>query len=117
MYITHAPTAAANSVYGPGAAGVTIQWLLDETRGAPHFAMRRFVIEPGGHTPFHRHDWEHEVFVLSGHGVLVSADDETELAAGHATLVAPNEDHQFRAAPDSHFEFLCLVPNGPATVH
>jgi quercetin dioxygenase-like cupin family protein len=117
MYVTHAPTADSSAVYGPGAEGVTIQWLIDETRGAPTFAMRRFVLQAGGHTPCHRHDWEHEVYILGGQGVLVSSGSETALAAGNAILVAPNEDHQFRAAPDCELEFLCMVPNGPATVH
>ena len=117
MYVTHAPTADTSAVYGPGAEGVSIQWLIDESRGAPSFAMRRFVIEPGGHTPFHRHDWEHEVYVLGGCGSLVSAEGETALTPGSAVFVAPNEDHQFRAAAADSLELLCMVPNGPATVH
>ncbi|MFP3903820.1 MAG: cupin, partial [Armatimonadota bacterium] len=46
-----------------GAEDVSIQWLVSEDNGgAPNFAMRRFVVEPGGSTPYHTHDWEHEVY-------------------------------------------------------
>jgi quercetin dioxygenase-like cupin family protein len=105
----------ATSVEGPGAVGVRIQWLIDETREAPNFAMRRFVIEPGGHTPFHQHNWEHEVYVLKGRGLLVTDEGEREIGPDVAILVAPNERHQFCALPEGSLTFLCLVPNGPAT--
>jgi len=97
------------------AEGVEIQWLLDESRGAPHFAMRRFCISPGGYTPYHRHDWEHEVYILSGSGVLVVEGEQYPLERDTAALVAPGEKHQFRATGDKPLKMLCLVPNGPAT--
>ncbi|MBM3477036.1 MAG: cupin domain-containing protein [Armatimonadetes bacterium] len=98
-----------------GATGVRIQWMLDESSGAPTFSMRRFEIDPGGHTPLHTHPWEHEVYILSGRGVVVAGEEEVALASGDAVLVAPDERHQFRAADDEPLTLLCLVPNGPAT--
>ena len=100
-----------------GAEGVCIQWLVDETHSAPNFALRRFIIEPGGCTPCHSHDWEHEVYILRGRGIVVTAEGEVEVGPDMALLVEPNEEHQFRAMPDGSLEFLCMVPNGPATVH
>lgn len=97
-----------------GARGVRIQWLLASAQGAPNFALRRFVLEPGGETPFHAHPWEHEVYILGGGGVAVTAEGETALQADCAMLVAPNEAHCFRAGPDG-LQFLCLVPLGEAT--
>jgi quercetin dioxygenase-like cupin family protein len=98
-----------------GATGVSIQWMLDEGVGAPNFAMRRFRIEPGGHTPFHTHPWEHEVYIISGRGTVVIETEELELKPDDAVLVAPDEKHQFRASGDEPLLLLCLVPNGPAT--
>jgi len=98
-----------------GASGVRIQWLLDEASGAPTFSMRRFEIDPGGYTPLHAHPWEHEVYILSGRGVVTAGEDEVALAPDDAVLVAPDERHQFRAADDEPLALLCLVPNGPAT--
>jgi quercetin dioxygenase-like cupin family protein len=98
-----------------GATGVRIQWLLDEGCGAPHFSLRRFEIDPGGHTPRHAHPWEHEVYVLAGRGTVVAGDESRPLQPDDAVLVAPDESHQFRAADDERLVVLCLVPNGPAT--
>jgi quercetin dioxygenase-like cupin family protein len=98
-----------------GASGVRIQWLLDEAAGAPTFSMRRFEIDPGGHTPLHTHPWEHQVYIISGRGVVVAGEEEIALTPDDAVLVAPDERHQFRASADGPLTLLCLVPNGPAT--
>jgi len=98
-----------------GAKGVCIQWLLDESAGAPSFAMRRFEIAPGGHTPLHTHPWEHEVYILAGRGSVYTEGEVVLLKPDDAVLVSPHEQHQFRAADDAALVLLCLVPNGPAT--
>lgn len=108
-------TTPYSEVQEAGATGVRIQWLLASAQGAPNFALRRFVLEPGGETPFHAHPWEHEVYVLSGTGVAVTAQGDTPLQADCAVLVAPGETHCFRAGPDG-LQFLCLVPLGEATI-
>ena len=76
----------------------------------PNFAMRQFEVEPGGHTPKHSHDYEHEVFVLEGAGVAVEGDREQALAAGDVVFVKPNEVHQFRNTGSAPLKFLVLDP-------
>jgi quercetin dioxygenase-like cupin family protein len=93
-----------------GAEGVKIKWLLDKSVGAPTFAMRHFTVQPGGHTPLHKHDWEHEVYVLEGEGFVRSEDQEYSIRPGDAILVPPNQLHQFRSPGSSHLRFLCMVP-------
>jgi quercetin dioxygenase-like cupin family protein len=93
-----------------GAEGVWIRVVIGPAQGAPNFVMRVFDVEPGGHTPFHRHAFEHEVYVLAGEGVLVEEGREARLAPGDVVLVAPDAVHQFRAAGGEAFRFLCLVP-------
>jgi quercetin dioxygenase-like cupin family protein len=102
-------------VQSPGAENVTIQWLVDDKHAAPNFSLRRFSIEPEGCTPEHTHGWEHEVYILSGRGVLATAEGEIPLQPDTAVLVLPDELHQFRCTGAEPLEFLCLVPNGPAT--
>ena len=94
-----------------GADGCTVRWLIDEKDGAPNFAMRRFEVSPGGHTPRHSHPYEHEVFVLEGKGVVVEGETEHPLQSGDAVLVKPDEIHQFRNTGDTPLKFLCMVPN------
>jgi len=93
-----------------GAKDVGIQVLISDVDAAPNFAMRRFTVAPGGHTPHHTHDNEHEVFVLSGEGTLVFDGEEYPLHPGSFALVDPGVIHQFRNAGDENFVFLCVVP-------
>jgi quercetin dioxygenase-like cupin family protein len=93
-----------------GSQGVRIKWLLDKSVGTPTFMMRHFRVEPGGHTPRHKHEWEHEVFVLEGKGFVRHEDREYPLNPGDAVFIPPNQVHQFRNTESTHLRFLCLVP-------
>ena len=94
-----------------GATGCRVRQLVGQVDQAPNFAMRQFEVAPGGHTPKHFHDYEHEVFVLEGEGLVVDGDQEQPLASGDVVYVAPNDVHQFRNTGDSPMRFLCLIPN------
>jgi len=94
-----------------GADGCRVRQLVGQVDQAPNFAMRQFEVAPGGHTPKHFHDYEHEVFVLEGEGVVVDGDQEQPLSSGDVVYVAPNDVHQFRNTGDSPMRFLCLIPN------
>ncbi len=78
-----------------GAVGVSKRVLIGEEDGAPNFIMRQFTLQPGGKTPYHTHNWEHEVYVLSGTGIARHGDGESDISAGCAVLVLPNEEHGF----------------------
>ncbi len=68
MQIKKLDQVPANEVTMEGAAGCKVRWLIGEGDKAPTFAMREFEVEPGGHTPKHFHDYEHEVYVIEGKG-------------------------------------------------
>jgi len=89
---------------------VVKQVLLGPTDGAPTFAVRLFTLGPGGHTPHHRHPFEHGVIVLEGEGELSCPGGPRPLKAGSVVLVPPDELHQFRNTGQSAFKFLCIVP-------
>ena len=93
-----------------GAKDVELQWLIDKSVGAENFAMRRFVIKPGGHTPLHSHPWEHENYVLEGKGVVRIGDKEYELKKDMFVFIPPDVVHQFRNSGDKDFVLLCLIP-------
>ena len=95
----------------PGAAGVAMRLMVGREDGAPHFAMRVFEVEAGGHTPRHHHDYEHEILILEGRGELVNQDGKTEpLKAGDVVFMPANELHQFKNAGAEPFKFMCIVP-------
>lgn len=90
--------------------GVFKREVITAEDGAPNFCMRVFEVEPGSSTPSHAHDWEHEVFVLSGEGVVVGAEGETPVGAGSVVFVAPNEHHCFVNTGGETLRFVCLIP-------
>jgi quercetin dioxygenase-like cupin family protein len=94
-----------------GSHGCSVRWLLSQADGTPNFAMREFEVAPGGYTPRHSHDFEHEVFVLSGEGVVFEGDKQHKLVGGDVVFVQPNEVHQFRNTGSQPMKFLCLIPN------
>ena len=109
--VRHSETVPLEEVTAEGAQGVTIRWLItEEDPGAERFVMRQFEVAPGGHTPRHRHRWEHEVYVLAGKGEVVTADGEITIRAGDAVLVPPHEEHQFLNTGPAPLRFLCLIP-------
>jgi quercetin dioxygenase-like cupin family protein len=94
-----------------GASKIKVRWVISKEMGAPHFAMRVFEVEPGGYSPLHSHDWEHEVFILEGDGIVVSQDGEKRFKPGDAVFVAPNEKHQFKNDGKRPVTFICVVPH------
>jgi len=111
MQIKKLTQVPANEVNMEGAKDCRVRWLIGEGEKAPTFAMREFEVSPGGHTPKHFHDYEHEVYVLAGAGTIVDGDNERPLAAGDVVFVAPNDVHQFRNTGKEPMRFLCLIPN------
>ena len=94
-----------------GAKGIYKQIPLSQKDGVPTFSFRVFTIEPGVHTPFHQHPFEHMNYVISGHGLLVAGDRERELREGDFALILPDEKHQFKnSSGEQNLLVICAVP-------
>lgn len=92
--------------------GTTRQILIGPDEG-PHFAMRRFVMEPGGGMPAHTNTVEHEQYVLRGRARIGIGDEEIDVKQGDVVYIPAGKPHWYSAAGDEPFEFLCIVPNQP----
>ena len=90
--------------------GVVKREVVTADDGAPNFCMRVFEVEPGSSTPSHSHWWEHEVFVLSGRGAVVSEQGETPIAQDSVVFVAPDEQHCFVNNGNEPLRFICVIP-------
>ena len=86
--------------------------LLAAEHGAPHFAMRRFVLDPGASVPEHTNEVEHEQYVLSGEYVVGIDDEEYTVRAGDSMLIPAGAVHWYRNEGDEPGAFICAVPNG-----
>ena len=94
-----------------GMQGIQKQVPVGVADGTPTMSLRVFTVEPGGHTPYHSHPWEHINYILDGAGIVVDqAGHEHPIKAGDYGLVLPNEKHQFRNPSDAPLRFICLVP-------
>lgn len=93
-----------------GAVGAKMRMLIGPDDGATVFYMRQFEIAPGGSTPHHTHDYEHEVLILSGEAVVKSEQGDRPCRTGDVVWVPPNEKHQFRNTGPDPLQFICLIP-------
>ncbi|MFW5877780.1 MAG: cupin domain-containing protein [bacterium] len=94
-----------------GAEKAWKQMPLSSEDGAPVYSYRVFTVEPGGHTPYHQHPYEHMNYIIEGEGALVNEKgEETALKAGDFALVNPDEKHQYRNKGDKPFKMICGVP-------
>lgn len=90
--------------------GVLRRVVVGADDGAPRFAMRVFDVSPGSSTPLHSHWWEHEVFVLSGEGVVNSKEGAQPIGEGTVVYVEPEEEHCFTNIGGDALRFICVVP-------
>lgn len=93
-----------------GIKDIKIRWLISDKDGASNFAMRLFEVEPGGYSPWHQHEFEHEMFIVEGSGTAVKKDGEIKISVGDVLFIEPNEWHNFKNTGSEVLKFLCLVP-------
>ncbi len=89
---------------------VQTQVLIGPGEG-PNFAMRRFVMQPGGGMPKHTNIVEHEQYILSGRATIGIGDQEITVKRDDVVFIPAEAPHWYRAEGNEPFEFLCLVPN------
>ena len=93
-------------------AGVnTFKQVLISADEAPNFAMRKFIIEPGGSMPLHKNSVEHEQYVLNGKAEI-SIDGQIYIVKkDDAVFISEGAEHYYKTIGEDNFEFLCIVPN------
>lgn len=111
MPVRHADSVPAEPV--AAGKGTKRQVLIGPDEG-PHFAMRRFIMEPGGGMPLHTNEVEHEQYVLRGSASVRIGNEEHHVSAGDVLYIPAGVPHSYRADEGGEpFEFLCVVPNRP----
>lgn len=93
-----------------GAEKVRMRMLIGPDEAAPTFHMRHFEIQPGGNTPHHTHDYEHEVLILKGRGHVKSPAGDQPFEPGCVVWIPANEKHQFCNTGGEPVEMICLIP-------
>jgi len=112
MKITSLDNIEKAKVTMESAKGVWKQVPISKNDGSPIFSFRVFTIEQHGHTPFHRHPYEHLNYIIEGRGTLVTeSGEEHEVKKGDFALVPPDEKHQYKnRSAREPLIMICGVP-------
>lgn len=113
MIVKHANELPADEV--KAGTGTRRQILIGPDEG-PHFAMRRFIMEPGGGMPRHTNTVEHEQYVLRGRATIGIGDAVVEVNEDDVVFIPAGVPHWYRAEGHEPFEFICVVPNKPDSI-
>jgi quercetin dioxygenase-like cupin family protein len=113
MHVRHADHIPVEPV---GAGTGTGRQVLIGADVGPNFALRRFIMQPGGGMPKHTNTVEHEQYVLRGRATIGIGDETTEVTQGSVVFIPAGTPHWYRAHGDEPFEFLCVVPNEPDSI-
>ncbi len=93
-----------------GAGKNTYKQVLIGDDVAPNFAMRRFIIEPGGEMPFHKNSVEHEQLVINGKAEVKIGDEILEVKKDDIVYIQAGVPHYYKTIGNEPFEFICVVP-------
>jgi quercetin dioxygenase-like cupin family protein len=112
MKITNLDQVEKSKVTMEGAKDAHKQVPLSKQDGTPSFSVRVFTIEPGGHTPYHSHPFEHLNYVIEGAGAVKNEQgQERPLSRGDFVLVLPDEIHQYKnTSAVGNLVLICAVP-------
>lgn len=109
------PADTAKVIPVEAGTGASMQVLLGPDE-MPNFAMRRFIMQPGGGAPSHTNTVEHEQYVLQGRARVGIGEEVHEVGKGDVLFIPPGIPHWYEVQGDEAYEFLCLVPNKPDVI-
>ena len=106
------PSSSIPTEIVPAGTGTRRQVLIGPEVG-PNFALRKFIMDPGGGMPLHTNTVEHEQYILRGRARVVMGDEVLEVKKDDVVFIPGGVPHSYEALGDEPFEFLCAVPNLP----
>ena len=99
--------------YGQETEGVTIRWISEKRTGGKeylhHFALRYFIIKPGGYIALHQHPWEQEIIITKGRLQITGSKNDRIIEKDDVAYIAGNEEHGFKNIGDKPGEFYCII--------
>lgn len=115
ILIVNAQSVASEDLAKKGAINARVRHLIDERHGSGRFALREYTLTQGGHTPLDQHSYEHQVYVLTGEGILRMGTEgalmRRKLKPGDTIFIPSNAVHQFINEREEPFVFLCVKGN------
>ena len=95
-----------------GVKNIKKRILIGPEDGSDNIVMRYFRIMPQGHTPHHKHDYEHVIKIEKGKGIAIDNQGcEHNISSGMSLFITANEPHQLRNPFDEPLEVICIIRN------
>ncbi len=104
------PAGTVPTVEVKAGTGTAMHVLVGPAQGETSFALRRFVMQPGGGMPLHTNLVEHQQYVLRGRARLRIGDQVHEVARDHTLFIPAGVPHSYEVL-EGPFEFICVVPD------
>jgi quercetin dioxygenase-like cupin family protein len=90
--------------------GVARRDLLTAEDGVPLVCMNIVEISTHASTPSHYHPYEHEIFIVSGKGIVVGEHGSTPIGEGSVVFIPANETHCFVNTSTETLRFISVEP-------
>ena len=90
--------------------GVSRRDVLTADDGVPLVGMNIMEITTHAATPTHYHPWEHEIFIVSGKGMVVGEHGSTPIAEGNVIFIPANETHCFVNTSTETLRYVSVEP-------
>ena len=91
-----------------GTRGFYVQWLITKEHGSK-YAVRRFIVKPGGIMPLHDHKYTEAVVILRGRLRVKTNEGVYELGSGDFFFTGPYEPHAIENIGNNEAEFICVI--------
>jgi len=92
-----------------GTKNFYIQWLITKEHGSTKYAVRRFIVKPGGVMPLHNHKYTEAVIILKGRLKVRTNREAYELGPGDFFFTAAFEPHALENIGNDDAEFICVI--------
>jgi quercetin dioxygenase-like cupin family protein len=110
MYTASVRSVAAIRFLEEGSHNVKMKQLIRREDGARKTSLHELIIGKGGYSAKHRHEWDHQLVVTEGQGLLILDRKKVPLRPGSVLLVQANEEHQFLQRGNKSLHFLTVTP-------
>lgn len=110
MYTTTVRSVAAIRFLEEGSRNVKMRQLIRREDGARKTSLHELIIGKGGYSARHAHDWDHQLVVTEGRGLLILEGKKIPLRPGSVVLVQSEEEHQFLQRGERPLRFLTVTP-------
>ncbi len=90
--------------------GVSRRDVLGAEDGSTLVSMQVVEITTHASTPSHYHPYEHEIFVVSGKGIVVGEHGSTQIAEGSVIFIPASETHCFVNTSSETLRYINVEP-------